>query len=276
LIKRAHEARIVRTEIDPPKGVYAELEDRLALTYGLRDALVADATLDDDEVVIRDIGSAAAYFLETTLKPREIIGISSWSATLLATVDAMHSVLGLKNVKVVQVLGGVGNPSAETHATRLVSRLAQLVHGEPVYLPAPGVVGSAESRSVLLQDPFIQSSMQYVEQVTLALVGIGEIKPSSLLATSGNVFTEGELAGLRRQGAVGDILVRFFDKEGCPVSSPLNERVVGMSLPQLKRVDRSVGIAGGKRKVEAIRAALAGKLVNILITDHFTAERLLN
>lgn len=276
VIKRAHDEKIVRTTIDPPKGVYAELEDRLVQAFGLKDAVVADATLDDDEVVIRDIGSAAAYYLETSLKSGDVIGISSWSATLLAMVDAMHSVPGLKNIRVVQILGGVGNPTAEMHATRLVSRLGQLLRGEPVYLPAPGVVGSIESLKVLLQDPFIQASMELINQVTIALVGIGEIKPSSLLATSGNVFTPGELESLRGLGAVGDILVHFFDRLGRPVDSPLNDRVVGMSLEQLRRLDRSVGIAGGKRKVEAIHSALNGKLINVLITDHFSAERLLD
>lgn len=275
LIKRAHSERIVRTTISPPNGVYPDLEDRLMQTYGLRDAVVADATLDDDEVVVRDIGSAAAYYLETALRSNDVIGISSWSATLLAVVDAMRPTPGLRNVKVVQILGGVGNPAAETHATRLVSRLAQLVHGEAVYLPAPGVVGSVESLNVLLQDPYVQATMRIIEQVTLALVGIGEVKPSSLLATSGNVFTPGELEELRAHGAVGDILVRFFDRDGRPLDSPLNQRVVGMSLEQLSRAERAVGIAGGKRKVEAIRGALRGRFINVLITDHFTAARLL-
>jgi DNA-binding transcriptional regulator LsrR (DeoR family) len=275
VIKRAHAERIVRTTISPPNGVYPDLEDRLMQTYGLRDAVVADATLDDDEVVVRDIGSAAAYYLETALRSNDVVGISSWSATLLAVVDAMRPTLGLKNVKVVQILGGVGNPAAETHATRLVGRLAQLVHGEAVYLPAPGVGGSVVSLNVLLQDPYVQATMRIIEQVTLALVGIGEVKPSSLLATSGNVFTPGELEDLRAQGAVGDILVRFFDRDGRPLDTPLNQRVMGMSLDQLSRAERAVGIAGGKRKVEAIRGALRGKFINVLITDHFTAARLL-
>jgi len=275
LIKRAHEEKVVRVSISAPNGVFPDLEDRLAQKYGLKDVVVADATLDDDDVIIRDIGAAAAYYLETAIKSRDVVGISSWSATLLAMVDAMHAPVGLKNVKVVQVLGGVGNPAAETHATRLVSRLAQLLHGEPYYLPAPGVVGSQESREVLLRDPFVCQTMDLINQVSVALVGIGEVKPSSLLATSGNVFTPGELEELRTAGAVGDILVRFFDSTGQPLSSPLNQRVIGMSLEQLTRVERAVGIAGGRRKLEAIRAALHGRLINVLITDHFTAEGLL-
>lgn len=96
VIKHAHDEKIVRMTIGLPKGVYAELENRLAQAFGLKDAVVADATLDDNEVVIWDIGSAAAYYLETSLKSGDVIGISSWSATLLAMVDAMHFVLGLK------------------------------------------------------------------------------------------------------------------------------------------------------------------------------------
>ncbi|HDQ70774.1 MAG TPA: sugar-binding transcriptional regulator, partial [Chloroflexi bacterium] len=109
---------------------------------------------------------------------------------------------------------------------------------------------------------------------TLALVGIGTVEPSPLLASSGNIFSDEELATLRENGAVGDILYRFYDAEGNPVQTPLAERVTGMDHEQLRRVKRVVGIAGGARKFDAIRGALNGKLINVLITDRFTAERL--
>jgi DNA-binding transcriptional regulator LsrR (DeoR family) len=47
-----------------------------------------------------------------------------------------------------------------------------------------------------------------------------------------------------------------------------------MRLEQLQRVGRSVGIAGGPRKLHAIRGALVGRWVNVLITDRQTAEGL--
>jgi DNA-binding transcriptional regulator LsrR (DeoR family) len=113
------------------------------------------------------------------------------------------------------------------------------------------------------------------DKVTLALVGIGSLNPSRLLASSGNVFTKGELEKLRAQGWVGDSCLRFFDEAGKPVATPLNERVIGMTLGQLKKVQRTVGIAGGKRKFAAIKGALEGKWIHVLITDHVTAQRLL-
>ncbi len=47
-----------------------------------------------------------------------------------------------------------------------------------------------------------------------------------------------------------------------------------MRLEQLAQVDRSIGVAGGTRKYEAILGALRGAWINILITDHHTAQRL--
>ena len=84
-----------------------------------------------------------------------------------------------------------------------------------------------------------------------------------------------ELNGLKEAGAVGDLCLRFFDAKGRPVESPLNHRVIGMGLNQLRRVPRSVGIAGGERKFQAIRGALVGHWINVLITDRTTADRLI-
>ena len=119
-------------------------------------------------------------------------------------------------------------------------------------------------------------AMSLYDQINMALVGIGSVSPSKLLAQSGNIFSDEELNMLREKNAVGDILLRFFDSEGNPVESYLNDRVVSMELEQLKEVDRAIGIAGGSRKFAAIRGALRGGLINILITDSCTAEKLVN
>jgi DNA-binding transcriptional regulator LsrR (DeoR family) len=116
--------------------------------------------------------------------------------------------------------------------------------------------------------------MGYFGQLTVALVGIGSMHPSRLLGESGNVFAKEELAELERIGAVGDICMRFFDRKGRDIASPFNDRVIGMSLQQLRLVPRPIGIAGTARKLEAVRGALEGRLITALVTDRFTAERL--
>jgi DNA-binding transcriptional regulator LsrR (DeoR family) len=274
LLKRAKQEQIVRVTVNVPYGVYADLEERLQQTYGLKEAVVVD-TVEHSDQILRDIGAAAAYYLGTTLRAGDVIGVSSWSTTLLAMVDALQPQARASQIKVLQILGGLGNPSAEIYASRLVGRLANLLRGEAILLPAPGVVGSPEVVPILQEDRYVHDAMCLFDQVTIALVGIGTVEPSGLLASSGNIFSPEELDMLRAAGAVGDICLRFFDASGTPVVTPLNERVIGMTLGQLQRVKRAVGIAGGKEKLNPIRGALQGRLINVLITDRFTAERLI-
>ena len=76
--------------------------------------------------------------------------------------------------------------------------------------------------------------------------------------------------------AVGDILVRFFDQDGNLVETGLEKRVISMSLEELSKVGRAIGVAGGSRKYASILGALRGHWINILVTDHFTAKWLAN
>jgi DNA-binding transcriptional regulator LsrR (DeoR family) len=273
LLRRAEKAGIVRITLSTPSGLHPELEDALQSTYGLDEAIVVD-TIDQEDQIVRDLGAAAAFYLETTLKPNDVIGISSWSAALAAMADAMHPLPRASGVRVVQILGGIGNPRAEGHATHLTQRLAELLSGTATLLPAPAAVGSAAARRVMLTDRYVQQATSLFKSVSLGLVGIGAVEPSKLLASSGNVFSSQELKSLSDRGAVGDICLRFFDRDGAPVVTPLNDRVIAIELGQLKRASRVVGVAGGKRKTAAIRGALQGHWVNVLITDRWTADRL--
>src|SRR5215831_17425025 len=274
VLKRAEREGIVRTSVSLPPGTHTEIEDALQSRYGLDEAVVVDC-LEDDAQISHDLGAAAAFYLENTLKPSDVIGISSWSAALLEMVNAMHPSQRFKGTRVIQILGGIGSPNAEVHATQVTRRLADLIGAAATLLPAPGVVGSRNAREVLMKDRFVREALDLFGKVTLALVGIGATEPSRALASSGNIFSPQEIKLLAAKGAVGDICLRFFDSAGRGVITELNERVISMELDQLRAVRRVVGVAGGKRKTNAIRGALAGKLINVLITDLASAQRLL-
>jgi DNA-binding transcriptional regulator LsrR (DeoR family) len=274
VLKRAEREGIVRITVSLPSGTHTDLEDAVQARFGLDEAVVVDC-LEGDAQISHDLGAAAAFYLENTLKPTDVVGISSWSAALLEMVNAMHPSQRFKGTRVIQILGGVGSPNAEVHATQVTRRLADLIGAEVTLLAAPGVVGSRNAREVLLKDRFVREALDLFGRVTIALVGIGATEPSRTLASSGNIFSPQEIKLLAGKGAVGDICLRFFDAAGQPVITELNDRVISIKFDQLRAVRRVVGVAGGKRKTNAILGALAGKLVNVLITDLGTAERLL-
>jgi DNA-binding transcriptional regulator LsrR (DeoR family) len=274
LLKQAAEMGIIRTMVVPPTGVYTDVEDAIEHRYGMTDVVVVDAAGHSDEDVIPALGAAAAVYLETTLSGAERVGISSWSATLLATVEAMRPRPVRAAEQVVQIIGGVGNAVAQVQATRLTGRLAELTGARPLFLPAPGLVGSASARATLASDRLVAEVMAAWDRLTTVLVAVGGLPPSPPPRDSGHAIAQEEQEELRRARAVGDICLRFFDEFGRPVPSTLDERVLGITTAQLHRVSRRVAVAGGKRKYAAIRAALRGGWLNVLITDLGVARRL--
>ncbi len=274
-LKEAVNLGIVRTIVVPPPGVHSELEESVRDRFGLIDVVVASSDSNDEASVLTAIGRAGAAYLETTLTGEDRVGLSSWSSTLLATVESMSPGTKRTAQSVVQILGGVGNPSAQVKATHLADRLARVTGASASYFPAPGVVASPSVRDALLADPHMAEVVASWATLTVALVGIGSVEPSPLLQSSGNALSEGDLARLRSRGAVGDVCLQFFDSAGVAVDDDLRDRVVGISAQQLRAIPRRVGIAGGTRKHEAIRAAAAGGWVNVLITDASTAEAML-
>jgi len=274
MLKRAHDEAIVRISLTAPQGTYPQLEASLRQKYGIIEAIVVDCSEDRTADVISRIGEAAAHFLDTTIQNDEVIGISSWSQTIVKMIDNVHPMNQGKAKSVVQTLGGIGNPNVQKHATQVTTRLAQLTGAESVILQAPAVAASKEAKIILLGEKFVREATEQFENITLAFIGIGAIEPSDMLAQSGNIFSEAELKQLSKQGAVAELSQRFLNASGEQVLLPLNERVIGMNLDQLREVPRVVALAGGEAKTQAIDASLKSGVINTLVTDKFTAERL--
>ena len=271
LLQQARDEGIVQITVNTPKHLFSELETRLEKLFGLYEAIVVETHAgDSQENIIRELGIAAAGYLERSVGTTTTIGIS-WGSTLHGMVAALHS-NRLPKTKVVQIIGGLGQPEAEVHATDLCHRLARSLGSQLTLLPAPGIVSTEQARDVLLADLFIQRAMSMFDHLDIAFVGIGTPAPESLL---GSILSRTELDGLLQNGAVGDIALRFFDIHGQPVQSEINQRVIGITFAQLKRTRRVVGISGGVEKFQSVLGALRGKLINVLITDSINAEKLL-
>jgi len=272
LLKQAGDMGVVRTVVVMPAGTHSDLEQRVQERYSLEDVVVVDTDGAGDDV-LQALGAATAEYLEASLVGSHTIGVSSWSETLVCAVDLMH-VKGTRATRVVQVVGGLGDPEVQLQATRLTARLADLTGATPVFLSAPGLVGSAATRRALTADPSVAAVTALWSSIDVALVGIGCLEPSPLLQRSGNALGSDEQHELLSLGAVGDVCLRYFDARGAPIRSDFDQRLVGITREQLLRVPRRVGIAGGRRKFAAIHAAVLGQWVNVLITDLNTAVRL--
>lgn len=278
LLQEARREGVVQISVRPVMGAFADLERRLERVYGLREAIVVETTdYDDHATVTREIGVAAAEYLHRVIQPQDTLTIS-WGSSLLGMVNALSATpdnTEVDMVKVVQGLGGLGDPTNETHGAELTRRLASILSGQPVLLPAPGVAGTPAAGDAFLTDPHVQRALQMAASADLAFMGIGAPRQDSILIQKGTIVAWKELRELKARGAVGDINLRFFDLDGHLLVSELNDRVIGLSLDEICRIETVVGVAGGEAKLEAIKGALQGQLINVLVTDDVTSQRLL-
>ncbi len=273
LLKQAREMGIVQISVLSPNNSFVELENALEDTYHLKEALIVDSEEEiSDQIIKKQIGSAAADYLHRTISEGETIGVT-WGTTLQAMVDAMPS-KQVDNTHVVQALGGVGPPEAKAHATDISRRLSQLLKSKLTLLPAPGIVDSKEAKQVLLADRKVKGALDLFSTIDTLYVGIGALKTNPVLDRGHKELPPELYETITHSNAVGDIALRFFDKNGVEIDSPLKDLVIGISIEELKQIETVVGIAGGSQKVDVIRGALKNNLIDVLITDQKTAREL--
>jgi DNA-binding transcriptional regulator LsrR (DeoR family) len=181
-----------------------------------------------------------------------------------------------QRVTVAQLVGGLGEPNSETHATDLARRVSQALDATLNLLPAPGIVNTVEVARLLRSDRYIAQSLEAVSRATIAFVGIGAPSADSFLMHDESIIRWDEVNHLISLGAVGDIGLHYFDVLGNPIQSEIDDRVIGVGLDVIRSLPRVVGISGGPSKFKAVLGALRGKFINSLITDVDTAQALLN
>jgi DNA-binding transcriptional regulator LsrR (DeoR family) len=277
LIQTAREKGVVQITIRPAWNMSADLERQLERRFSLQEALVVETSeYDDHDRVAPALGAAGADYLLRVVNDGDSIAIS-WGSTLRAVVDALPR-LGkpLQNVRVIQALGGLGNPNTEIHASDLTRRMARIFAAEAVLLPAPGVVKNLAAHEALLEDFYVAQALAGARKANIAVMSLGVPRQDSVLMREGQIVSWPELTCLREQGAVGDINLRYFDGQGQAIPSDLDGRTISLTIEEIHRIDRVVVIAGGRRKFKAIAAALHGQIPDVLITDSTTAKRLLN
>ncbi|MFD3261670.1 sugar-binding transcriptional regulator [Paenibacillus lentus] len=271
LLQHAKEQGYVRINIVDPLEDLHTLAERVKAKYEIDTVLVCHSPQNEIEEIQEHISRKAADYLYETVKDADIIGVT-WGTTMhKVALHLRHK--QVRGVEVVQLKGGVSHSRTNTYAAETVHLFAEAYGTIARYLPLPVIFDSIHLKQMVEEDRHIQRIIQLGKQANIAVYTVGTVQEDALLFKLG-YFSDVEQRLLQRQGA-GDICSRFFDAAGNIVSKDINHRTVGIDLPDLRRKEKSILVAGGQRKLAAIRAALIGKYPNILVTDQFTAQALL-
>jgi len=265
---------IVKISVVQPTNIYLNMESAIQEKYSISQAIVVDVDPAASNDTIKNvIGSAAAHYIQTTVNNNELVGVSSWSSTIRSMVEQLHP-LNVNAKAVVQLLGGVG-VNGNIQATMLTQSLANTLNCPPYLLPSQSIERTVDYKQALMKTEELSSIVSMFNEVTLSIVGIGMLEPSKLLKTSGNYYQEDMLSKLAERGAVGDICLHYFDEQGHAVLTEDEDPVIGMELNLIKQCPRVIALAGGIEKTAAIKGALMGGYVDVLVVDNHTAKQLL-
>lgn len=273
MLQQAQDLGIVRIEIRSPAAEVEALARRLEVTFGLSEAVVVVPDSPGELDARRAVGTAAAALLGRRIHPGMVLGLG-WSTTVMEMVQHLSALDG-RETRIVQLDGGVPHGQHSNETADIVYRAALALDAQTAALMTPLYVDTTDIRDALVSDSQIREALALARRCDSAFFGIGAVSRRSNLYATG-YLADDLIDELLAEGAVGEILGRFFDKDGTPCGLPLSARTIGLELEALAQLPFRCMVAFGDAKIKAISGGLRGHYANVVVTDETTALALLS
>lgn len=263
LLERARQNGVIQFNVQQGSARRMSMENALAERFGLQDTFIVPraATLAAPN---ESIAQAAAMYILHRAEENAFINIGYGDTTShilnhLATATQLP-------LHAVSMTGGVNY--------YLPNAVSNVFNARLYLIPSPLLLSNAALRDALRREPDVEEIFRMIPLSSMSVVGIGSMNEQATILKNG-ILNKNDFTYLKLQGAVGDILSHFVDKNGEMVSPDLEGRLMSTPVDQLKGLENVIGAAGGPGKAEAILAVLRGGYLDVLITDEDTAGQLL-
>lgn len=263
LLEKARQTGVIQFKIAQDRTQRLQAEQQLITAWRLKDAFVIP-TPPPESNLNESIAQAAAMYISDRVTANTFINLG-YGDTPSRVLNHLAMIVDTP-ISIVSLTGGVSYylPNAQSN-----------VFNARLYLyPTPLLVSSKEMAEAMRAEPTVQEIARMVRLANITVVGVGAMNPEATILTNG-ILNQNDFLYLTMQGAAGDILTHFYDRDGRPLHTPIEDRLLSTPLDTLRELDNVIGISAGPQKVEAIRAALKGGYLDILITDEETAKLLL-
>jgi deoxyribonucleoside regulator len=289
LLQAARDRGIVRVLV-VPKLEHAYLrgiEDDLKSAYDLKDVwlipgregiITSPLNANTQEAIVERLAHLAAEYLDRQLTDEDVLCIN-WGRVMRAVVDHLHPSKTLSGLKVLPLLGNLSAQPDSFEANLLAQEVASAYGAEFNWLVAPAIVRNLQQQQVVRELPLVKTTLEQISQVTVAITAIGPANVKHSTVVKRGWLAPDEVQALIDRGAIGEICSWWFDIDGQEIR---DDKIypIGLGLAGLKRMvcegKKVIAVVGAdNQRLEPTYAALTGKIVNILITDHITAQYLI-
>lgn len=272
LLERARSTGVVDIHIQAPPGLDIGLEGRLVELFGLERVLISGNGGEAD-APRGAVARTAAGYLGRGLRDGMVVAVSHGRD--IGEVPRFFRPAASIDCTFASAMGGSPRVDAPTNPNEICRALAEKCGGRAESLFAPAYVESLEIRDRLLEQEAIEHALEVAARADVALVGIGGTDDGCTMVRSGCLSLD-EIARLREQGAVGDVLGTYVDVHGSLIAAPHSSRLIALSLDQLRGIDTVVAVASGDEKPLAILGVLRAGIIDVLILDETNARTVID
>jgi deoxyribonucleoside regulator len=243
----------------------------LCKAYGLTEALVVPDAPDAAELSESRVVRAAADWLPRLLEPGDRLGVS-WGETVFRLAQAVPRQI-IPDVTVVQLLGS--RPAALGFAAETCTTiLSQQLGAHCVNLHVPLLLSDKDLAERLRAEPVVAQQLAAVASCNKTVLACGTCDPDAHIVRTGLLDAK-DMARFREKGATGVICARLIDATGQAVPAEIEDRMIGVTLDQMRGKDMSLLVAAGKDRARSARAAILGGFATHLATSASVARILL-
>lgn len=264
--------RLITFRLEHPIAACMELASRLKERF---DLVHCDVVPSDPAAPLSNAGIAerSANLLELTLRSETPVIVALGTGRAVRAAVERVSPIERPDHQIVSLVGNISaDGSASFYDT--VGRLADRTGARHYPMPLPFLMSSEDERNRMIRIDPIARVRAVAAKADLRLIGIGQMDQKAQVHVDGFVTRE-ELLEMMRLGAVGEVTGWAYDAKGKLIKGGTNKRLTSIP-PQIPAVSTTIAAAVGAAKVPSIKAALAGRVINGLITDEATARAVLD
>lgn len=272
LLQQARELGYVEFVIRTPFQHLFDLESRLKAVFGLQEAIVIPAVGSTSSSLLNAIGNVAAPFLLDHIHDNDIVAITP-GTTVQAVVQSLDATRQFQ-VEIVPILGSIQG-ELESDMNYLATQMADRLGAKPNQLHAPAFVETKDHCDVVKSMKPVKRILDVGRNATVALLGVGTVDEASRFVQYTALDAEDMRTIAGDCGGVGEISAHVYDINGQPCSKEYSDRIVGLTLEEIRKIPYRIGVAASADKALPIYGALRGGYLHALITDEAAAQGIL-
>lgn len=273
IIRQAREDGSVEIKLNIGNADLYRLEQKLSTLSALNEAVLSPTISEDPLINLKLVAETAANFFLEKLRDGDTVCISGGKA-ISELVDSINPARSF-DVTIVPATGGVQGKHY-TDVNHLAFRLAEKLGGKAMQLHAPLFADSVRDRDMLMSIRSCSDVLDKARDADIALLGLGSVELGNESFFDLRPLTDEEKTTMMTNACTAEVFAYLLNAQGESCFDELNNKLIGLTMPELCDIPVSIAIAAGYEKVKPISAVISRPIVKTLVTDEQTATSVIS